>query len=149
MSDVTPQFTGLNLVANDFEATLTFYRLLGVAIPDDKVWRTDSGPHHTAGVDIGGTSEVEIDSPTLARAYHAGYREAPSSPTTVLGFSLPSRDAVDEVYATLTAAGNPSRQAPYDAFWGARYAIVADPDGRDVGLMSPIDPDRRGSPPDL
>jgi len=39
------------------------------------------------------------------------------------------------------------QQAPYDAFWGARYAIVEDPDGNAVGLMSPIDPDRRTAPP--
>jgi len=25
------------------------------------------------------------------------------------------------------AAGYPGRQQPFDAFWGARYAIVADP----------------------
>jgi uncharacterized glyoxalase superfamily protein PhnB len=60
--------------------------------------------------------------------------------------ALPSRDAVDGRYDELTADGFPGRQAPYDAFWGARYAIVADPDGRDVGLMSPIDPDRRYTP---
>jgi hypothetical protein len=35
----------------------------------------------------------------------------------------------------------------YDAFWGARYAIVADPDGSDVGLMSPIDEQRQTWPP--
>jgi predicted enzyme related to lactoylglutathione lyase len=28
------------------------------------------------------------------------------------------------------------RQPPYDAFWGSRYAIVEDPDGNPVGLMS-------------
>jgi hypothetical protein len=40
------------------------------------------------------------------------------------------------------------RQPPFDAFWGARYAIVADPDGNDVGLMSPIDESRRTWPPE-
>jgi uncharacterized glyoxalase superfamily protein PhnB len=64
----------------------------------------------------------------------------------VLGFSVASRDAVDERYAALTGAGYPGRQPPYDAFWGARYAVVQDPDGRDVGLMSPIDPDRKFVP---
>jgi uncharacterized glyoxalase superfamily protein PhnB len=40
------------------------------------------------------------------------------------------------------------RQPPFDAFWGARYAIVADPDGNDVGLMSPVDESRRTWPPE-
>lgn len=43
--------------------------------------------------------------------------------------------------------GHKGRQPPYDAFWGARYAIVADPDGNDVGLMSPLDEKRRTWPP--
>jgi uncharacterized glyoxalase superfamily protein PhnB len=43
------------------------------------------------------------------------------------GFSLPSRAAVDASCAELTAAGYEGRQPPFDAFWGARYAIVADP----------------------
>jgi uncharacterized glyoxalase superfamily protein PhnB len=65
----------------------------------------------------------------------------------VLGFSLPTREAVDERYRELTSAGYRGRQPPFDAFWGARYAIVADPDGHDVGLMSPIDDSRRTWPP--
>ena len=39
----------------------------------------------------------------------------------------------------LIAAGHTALQPPYDAFWGARYAIVEDPDGNAVGLMGPID----------
>jgi uncharacterized glyoxalase superfamily protein PhnB len=148
MSDV-PWFTGLNLVAADVQATIDFYRLLGVDLPDEKVWRTDSGPHHTEGVRIGGEAEIEVDSQALARVYNAGHAQAPSDPATVLGFSVGSRDEVDAVYDRLVSAGYEGRQPPYDAFWGARYAIVADPDGRDVGLMSPSDPAHRGQPPSL
>ena len=42
-------------------------------------------------------------------------------------------------HAELIAAGYEGRQLPYDTFWGARYAVVADPDGHDVGIMSPLD----------
>jgi hypothetical protein len=58
-----------------------------------------------------------------------------------------SREAVDKKYAELTAAGHNGCQPPYDAFWGVRYAIVSDPDGNDVGLMSPMDEKRRTWPP--
>ena len=61
----------------------------------------------------------------------------------VLGFAFPSREAVDATYADLVAAGYKAQQAPFDAFWGARYAVVEDPDGNAVGLMSPVDPNRR------
>jgi hypothetical protein len=59
---------------------------------------------------------------------------------------LPTRQAVDDRYAELTSAGYRGRQPPFDAFWGARYAIVADPDGNDVGLMSPAEDSRRTWP---
>jgi uncharacterized glyoxalase superfamily protein PhnB len=34
-----------------------------------------------------------------------------------------------------------------EAFWGACYAIVEDPDGNPVGIMSPADPAFRSEPP--
>lgn len=40
-----------------------------------------------------------------------------------LGFSLPSRDAVDARHAELIAAGYAGRAAPHDAFWASRYAV--------------------------
>jgi Glyoxalase/Bleomycin resistance protein/Dioxygenase superfamily len=61
------------------------------------------------------------------------------------GFLLPDRQAVDDRYAELTTAGYRGRQPPSGA--GARYAIMADPDGNDVGLMSPAEDSRRTWPP--
>lgn len=145
----TPRFTGLHLVAEDFDATLAFYRALGIDISDESVWRTDSGPHLVQDIDIGGGAKMALDSAQLARVYNGGYREAPTASAAVIGFGVSSREAVDALHDELTAAGYQSRQPPYDAFWGARYAIVADPDGRDVGLMSPSDPTRRSAGPNL
>jgi uncharacterized glyoxalase superfamily protein PhnB len=67
----------------------------------------------------------------------------------VLVFNLPTREAVDLAYAELTADGHVSHLAPMDAFWGARYAVVNDPDGNSVGLMSPVDPELRKDGPTL
>ena len=55
---------------------------------------------------------------------------------------------IDAVHRRM--AGSPAaspKGLPFDAFWGARYAIVADPDGNDVGLMSPAQDSRRTWPP--
>jgi uncharacterized glyoxalase superfamily protein PhnB len=149
MTDAGIEFSGLNLVARDVVATVDFYRRLGFSIPDNKIWRTNSGPHHTEGATRGGTFEIEIDSPALASVYNAGYRSEPEACATVIGFRLPTRKAVDDLYAEVISGGYRGRQQPYDTFWGARYAIVADPDGRDVGLMSPSDPARRSAPPEI
>lgn len=54
---------------------------------------------------------------------------------------------MDVTYTEITGAGCTGRQPPYDAFWGARYPIVEDPDGNPVGLMSPIEESRKTWPP--
>ena len=95
-----------------------------------------------------GGFSLELDTAESARLWHAGWRADPASAGVVIGFSLPTREAVDERYAELVSAGYVGRQPPFDAFWGARYAIVADPDGNDVGLMSPMDESRRAWPPE-
>ena len=147
MSDDKPVLNQLNLVVRDMEAAVRFYRRLGLAIPDLAVTR--SGGHHLE-IEMPNGMSLELDSMALAKRYNAGWREATGGGCrTVIGFALPSREAVDARYGELTAAGYVGQQPPIDAFWGARYAIVEDPDGNHVGLMSPIDPARRGTPPNL
>jgi uncharacterized glyoxalase superfamily protein PhnB len=141
MSDSAPDLHMLNVIVGDMTASLDFYRRL-VAASDG----TDASAAHTQLRMPGGFS-LELDTAESARLWHAGWRADPSSVSVVIGFALPTRAAVDERYAELTAAGYPGRQPPFDAFWGARYAIVADPDGNDVGLMSPIDQSRGTWPP--
>jgi catechol 2,3-dioxygenase-like lactoylglutathione lyase family enzyme len=134
-----PVFAQLNIVVADLTASLDFYRRLGLT-PDV----TPDGAHAEASLP-GGLS-IEWDSAESAAVWDSGSR-GPAGGGIVLGFSLPTRRAVDDLYAGLTNAGYRGRQVPYDAFWGGRYAIVDDPDGNGVGLMSPIEADRRYWPP--
>jgi len=139
-------FSQVNLVVKDMDKTLAFYRRLGVEIPEDAVWSTPSGIHH---VTLGGAGAVdmEFDSHALARRYNRGYEAERGR--VLLGFSLPSREAVDALFDDLVTHEHQALQPPYDAFWGARYAIVEDPDGNPVGLMSPSDDAHRAPPPAL
>lgn len=139
-------YTGLNLIARDPEATLAFYRLLGVDIPDSAVWSSDTGIHHVT-VHSKAEAEFEIDSEALAAEYNAGFD--PGSPRCLLGFKVETRDEVDALHAKLALAGHKSLQPPADAFWGSRFAIVEDPDGHPVGFMSPADPERQSAPPEV
>jgi uncharacterized glyoxalase superfamily protein PhnB len=136
MSEQPPKLAQLNLLVEDMAASLDFYRRLGVVAANE-----ESGPH--AELSLPGGVSLELDTTESARLWHAGVRADPASARVVIGFSLPSREAVDAAYAELTAAGYQGRQPPFDAFWGGRYAIVADPSGNDVGLMSPVDESRR------
>ena len=129
----------LNLAVHDMDATVAFYRRLGLAIevsPD--------GRHGSSKLANGLT--VEFDTTDFVPEWDTGWRGGTGG-GAVLGFSVGSREEVDRLYAELTGSGHAPHQPPYDAFWGARYAIVEDPDGHPVGLMSPIDAQRKFWPP--
>jgi uncharacterized glyoxalase superfamily protein PhnB len=143
MNESPPDLHMLNLVVGDMAASLEFYGRLGVAVPGG----ADAAGAHVQLRMPGGFS-LELDTAESARLWHAAWRADPASGAVVVGFALASRQAVDARYAELTSAGYTGRQPPFDAYWGARYAIVADPDGNDVGLMSPIDQARRTWPPE-
>jgi catechol 2,3-dioxygenase-like lactoylglutathione lyase family enzyme len=133
-----PALDLINLVVSDMEASVAFYRQLGVEIPDtDPAW---AGHHRDAEFPRG--VNLHLDSHEFARHWDRGWRAG----TAVLGFSVESRERVDALYAEMTGSGYTGQQEPYDAFWGARYAVVEDPDGNAVGLMSPSDPTRRSDP---
>jgi uncharacterized glyoxalase superfamily protein PhnB len=71
-----------------------------------------------------------------------------SSPKRPLG-GVPTRDAVDDLYREMVSAGYRGLQEPWDAFWGARYAVIEDPDGIGVGLMSPVSSDMKSPTPEV
>jgi catechol 2,3-dioxygenase-like lactoylglutathione lyase family enzyme len=117
------------------EATVAFYRRLGLEIPDtDPDWQMH---HRSARIPDG--IDVDFDSAEFARHWNRGW----TAGMGVLGFRVESRDRVDQIYSDLMEAGYRGQQPPYDAFWGARYAVVEDPDGNAVGIMSPVDSERR------
>jgi uncharacterized glyoxalase superfamily protein PhnB len=134
-----PEFKQIDLVMQDLEAGIAFYRALGLEIPESAIWRTPSGVHHVDLVTPGGMT-VHFDSAALAVVYNRGWRAPTGTGTrSVLTFKVESREEVDHLHAKLAGLGHRSSQPPFDAFWGARYAIVEDPDGNHVGIMSPVD----------
>ena len=142
MTDEGPVLYKIHLVVKDMDATVAFYRRLGLDVPDtDPAWQAH---HRTASMPDG--LDLDFDSDEFARKWNQGWRSPADGNAGVLGFRVPSREAVDDLYEDLTDAGYAAQQAPYDAFWGARYAILEDPDGNAVGLMSPADPARRTTP---
>jgi uncharacterized glyoxalase superfamily protein PhnB len=132
----------LNIVVGDMAAALDFYRTLGIEFEESPApWAS----HHRK-LEVDGELDVDLDSATFAKQWDSGWPAGKSG--VVVGFRVTSREDVDALYAELTGAGNVGHQPPYDAFWGARYAIVLDPSGNAVGLMSPVDPERRTRPPE-
>jgi catechol 2,3-dioxygenase-like lactoylglutathione lyase family enzyme len=145
MMDERPVLDQVNLVVKDMAATVAFYRSLGLSIPDrDPLW----DDHHRSA-EVPGGIDFDLDSESFAPKWNAGWPGLKGRNGVVLGLRVSTRDDVDRLHAEVTGAGYASQQVPYDAFWGARYAIVEDPDGNAVGLMSPIDPEHRSAPPSM
>lgn len=138
----------VNIVVGDMESMAGFYGRLGVDLAGGggSLW----APHHRNASDAhqgsaAGGVDLDLDSPAFAAVWNEGW---PGGTGIVLGFRVAERGDVDRLYDELTAAGHAGQQPPYDAFWGARYAVVADPDGNSVGIMSPPDESRRTRSPE-
>jgi len=141
--DAQPVLNQVNLVVRDMAATRKFYERLGVKFKDGPA---EWAAHH-ASADMPTGIRLEFDSAVFAQQWNPGWRESGVGNRAVLFLGVQTREDVDRVYGTVVGAGYRSQQAPLDAFWGARYAIVEDPDGNSVGVMSPMDRSKGFPPP--
>jgi catechol 2,3-dioxygenase-like lactoylglutathione lyase family enzyme len=138
---IRARFAQVNIVISDMERSLAFYRTLGVDVEDmPEPWTA----HHRTVNDVSPAVAVEFDSlesvVNWAPVWH------PNRTGAVIGFVVQGDEDVDAAVALLAAEGHVVLQPPHDAFFGARYAVVEDPDGIPVGIMGPIDEARRWMP---
>jgi catechol 2,3-dioxygenase-like lactoylglutathione lyase family enzyme len=136
----------INLVAENIEASADFYRRLGADVPSAASGEMRSPFHLSCGV--ANDFDFDLDSPRFAAIWNKSWAgRTDLAGRIVLGFGVETRGDVDAVYSEMTAAGYRGLQPPFDAFWGARYAILEDPNGAAVGVMSPVDTEKRFWPP--
>jgi uncharacterized glyoxalase superfamily protein PhnB len=126
----------VDLTVKDVRASAEFYRKLGFDVPD--VWEQGGEAHHCTIPD-----GPMMNSLPLTKGFDPSW---PDGPGLVLIFHVEGRDAVDAKHAELVGGGFRSHLSPFDAFWGARYAIVDDPDGNHVGIMSESDQEHKSAP---
>ena len=145
----SPVLDQLNLIVGDMDESIAFYRAIGLNIPEEAVWRTETGGHHVE-VRMPDGFELALDSQPLAEVYNAGWRAFKGEGNrTIMSFRYGDAAEVDATYQRVRTLGCRTSQPPYYTFWGSRFAVVVDPDGNHVGLMSPPDPAHRGQPPDI
>lgn len=143
---VRARFAQVNLVITDMDRSLAFYRLLGVDLAEIAEEWADWAPHHQQTADLGEGISVEFDSSVSVVNWASAWE--PGRTGAVIGFLVERDEDVDAAVAAIADAGYRVIQPPHDAFFGARYALVEDPDGIAVGITGPID-DARRSVPDL
>jgi uncharacterized glyoxalase superfamily protein PhnB len=115
------------------QASIRFYRLLGLDVPDDP------GEGH---VDIllpeGG--RLMLDSEDVIRSFLPDWTRTDGNQVS-LAFECESPAKVDELYERAVEAGYEGEKPPWDAFWGQRYALLGDPDGVRVNLYAALHAD--------
>jgi lactoylglutathione lyase len=110
----------LVLRTSKMEATLSFYRCLGLSFVEEK---HDSGPvHYSSQV---GSTVLEIYPAAAAASVDRRHSGA-----TMIGFTI---KRVDSVIAAVQQLQAPVITAPTDSPWGRR-AVILDPDGRAIEI---------------
>jgi catechol 2,3-dioxygenase-like lactoylglutathione lyase family enzyme len=129
--DIRVTSTVVEIAAKDLARSLDFYRLLGLAVPDDP-----DGPH--VEVDLPGGNKLAFDTEEIIAGMHPGWTPPTSAGRVALAFGVGTPADVDALFEKLTAAGHPGTLKPFDAPWGQRYATVTDPDGTSIDLFAAL-----------
>ncbi len=139
-------FDQANLVVPDVAGVVGFLRALGVGIEEiDGEW-SEWAAHHVTLPAVGDGFVVDLDSSAFA-SHWGGLPEEFAG--VVVNLRADDRETVDVAFDRALTLGAEGVRAPYDAFWGARYAVVRGPGPIMVGVMSPVDPTARGASPQV
>jgi catechol 2,3-dioxygenase-like lactoylglutathione lyase family enzyme len=123
-----PQLNALGIVCSDMRRSVAFYGLLGIEFPE--------GNGHVEATLPNGV-RLMLDTEEVVTSFRPDWKRASGNQLS-LAFECGSPEEVDELYARVVAAGFDGEKEPWDAFWGQRYAQLADPDGVPVDLFAAL-----------
>ena len=126
-----PELNAIGIVASDMATSIRYYRLLGLDMPETP------GEGHVEATMASGM-RLMLDSEEVVKSFLPEWSRKTGNQLS-LAFECTSPAEVDEVYARMTGAGFEGEKAPWDAFWGQRYALLRDPDGVEVNLYASLD----------
>jgi uncharacterized glyoxalase superfamily protein PhnB len=118
----------IGIVSSDLERSRAFYRLLGIEIAEGE-------DHVEAALPNG--MRLMFDTEQVMRSFRPDWTRATGN-QVALALKCDSPAEVDETYRRIVDAGFHGEKDPWDAFWGMRYAQLADPDGTPVDLFAAL-----------
>lgn len=122
----------VGMTVKDLGKSLSFYRTLGLAIPEGQ-----DNEHHVEFTSEDGYSIGFIPESTMLQT-NPNWKEPTGDNRISLQFACKTPAEVDETYNKLVTAGYKSFKEPWDAFWGQRFAQVIDPDSNNVAFFAPL-----------
>lgn len=126
-----PIIDAVGATATDVGASARFYEALGFSFP--LIGEED---RHVDALTNPGAVRLVIDDAALAATLIGEAPRPGNGSAFALLFDSPA--AVDAAAAAALAGGGSVVAEPWDAFWGQRYATVADPDGYRIDLFAPL-----------
>jgi catechol 2,3-dioxygenase-like lactoylglutathione lyase family enzyme len=125
-----PRLNAVGIVTSDMGRSIRFYRLLGLEVPE-----TPEEGHVDAFLPNG--VRFMLDTEEVVKSIRPDWSRE-SGNQLALAFECDGAAEVDEIYTRLVGAGFHGEKEPWDAFWGQRYAQLADPDGVPVDLYASL-----------
>jgi catechol 2,3-dioxygenase-like lactoylglutathione lyase family enzyme len=127
-----PVINAVSVTTRDMTRSVAFYEALGFDFTG-----VDTTTDHVEPLAAPGATRLMIDGAGLIRSITG----TDPKPATHSGFALlcATPAEVDAAAAKVAAAGFSVVKQPWDAFWGQRYAILADPAGYQIDLFAPLE----------
>jgi catechol 2,3-dioxygenase-like lactoylglutathione lyase family enzyme len=125
-----PQLNAIGIVSSDMARSIRFYRLLGLDVPETP------GEGHVNTVMPNGI-RLMFDTEDEMRSFRPDWTRRTGNQLAI-AFECAGAAEVDEIYRRVVEAGFHGEKEPWDAFWGQRYAQLADPDGTPVDLYAAL-----------
>jgi catechol 2,3-dioxygenase-like lactoylglutathione lyase family enzyme len=125
------KLNAVGVASSDMRKSIAFYTLLGFEFDD-----YDGQSPHVESKSKEGNIRLMIDSETLIEGL-IGDKPRPGN-HSAFAIEYDSAKEVDNAAHLIKDAGFTVVKEPWDAFWGQRYAVVADPDGHMVDLYAKL-----------
>lgn len=117
--------------SSDLKKSVEFYKMLGFEFPE-----LEEGEQHVESITADGSIRLMIDDKDLLEQLLGEEPKPGNHASFAIAYESPRE--VNQIVRDLMDGGYTIKKEPFDAPWGQRYAMVADPDGYTVDLYAKL-----------